>query len=64
MFFKKMAVAPIEEPKNDVLKCGQCKDCAAGKGNLYCKQSLREVQKGERKSVLTVTNDTECYYIK
>ena len=64
MFFKKKAVAPIEESKNDILKCGQCKDCAAGKGILYCKQSLREVQKGEREAILTVTNDTECYYIK
>ena len=64
MFFKKKAVAPIEESKNDVLRCRQCKDCAAGKGNLYCKKSLREVQKGERKSVLTVTNDTECHYIR
>lgn len=64
MFFKKKAAAPIEEPKNDILRCGQCRDCAAGKGNLYCKQSLREVQKGERTAVLTVTSDTECYYIK
>ena len=64
MFFKRKAVTPIEEPKNDILRCGQCKDCVAGKGSLYCKQSLREIQKGERKSVLTVTNDTECYYIK
>ena len=45
MFFKKKTVAPIEEPKNDILRCGKCKDCAAGKGMLYCKQSLREVQK-------------------
>ena len=64
MFFKKKTAAPIEEPKNDILRCGQCRDCAAGKGNLYCKQSLREVQKGERTAVLTVTSDTECYYIK
>jgi Zn-dependent alcohol dehydrogenase len=64
MFFKKKTAAPIEEPKNDILRCGQCRDCAAGKGNLYCKQSLREVQKGERTAVLTVTSDAECYYIK
>lgn len=64
MFFKKKAAAPIEEPRNDILRCRQCRDCVAGKGNLYCKQSLREVQKGERTAVLTVTNDTECYYIK
>ena len=64
MFFKKKEVTPIEEPKDEILRCGKCKDCAAGKGNLYCKQSLREVQKGKRKSVLIVTNDTECYYIK
>ena len=64
MFFKKKAVPPIEESKNDILRCKQCKDCVAGKGKLYCKKSLREVQRGERKSVLTVTNDTECYYIK
>ena len=64
MFFKRKAVAPIEEPKNDILRCGKCRDCAAGKGMLYCKQSLREVQKGEREAVLTVANDTECYYIR
>ena len=63
MFFKKTA-APIEETKDDILRCGQCKDCAAGKGKLYCKKSLREVQKGERTAILTVTNDTECYYIR
>ena len=64
MLFKRKAAAPIEEPKNDILRCGQCRDCAAGKGNLYCKQSLREAQRGERTAVLTVTSDTECYYIK
>ena len=64
MFFKKKEVTPIEEPKDDILRCGKCKDCAAGKGMLYCKQSLREVRRGERKSVLTVTNDTECHYIR
>lgn len=63
MFFKK-TTAPIEETKDDILRCRQCKDCAAGKGKLYCKKSLREVQKGERTAILTVTNDTECYYIR
>lgn len=64
MFFKKKAAAPIEEPKNDILKCGQCKDCAVRKGGFYCKQSLKEVQKGDRSSVMAVTKETECYYVK
>ena len=64
MFFKKKAVPPIEESKNDILRCRQCKDCVAVKGKLYCKKSLGEVQKGERTTILAVTNDTECYYIK
>lgn len=61
MFFKKKT-EPIAAPENNILKCEKCKDCEAMKGRLYCKRSLHEVQKGERKAVITVTRDTECYY--
>lgn len=63
MFFKKKTEsAPVLQ--NDILKCGECKDCEAMKGRLYCKQSLREVQMGERKAIITVARDTECYYVR
>jgi hypothetical protein len=62
MFFKKKAAAPIEEPKDDTLRCGQCKECGARKGGLYCKRTLKEVQKGERSIIVTVTKETKCIY--
>lgn len=64
MFFQKKPKITIPAPKSDILQCKACKDCVSMKSGLYCKRSLKEVQAGTRKSVLAVTYDTECHYVK